>query len=149
MSDANAHDFIAALPLGYQTILGERGANLSGGEQQRLSIARAFLKNTPILLLDEATANLDLENEKQIQQAIRLLSRNRTVLMVGHRLATMTYADKIIVLEKGRVVAQGKHHVLLENSPTYQKLWQDQEFARDWAINNVRETSNSPKGKLS
>jgi ATP-binding cassette subfamily B protein len=131
---ARAHDFIQALPLGYDTPLGERGAGLSGGERQRLSIARALLKDAPILLLDEATASVDAENEALIQQALDTLCQGRTVLMIAHRLRTVMHADRIIVLDAGRVAGQGRHDELLRDCPAYQRLWRDHESARDWSL---------------
>ena len=131
---ACAHEFIVALPQGYDTPLGERGARLSGGERQRLSIARALLKDAPILLLDEATASVDAENEALIQQALDALCRGRTVLMIGHRLHTVMRADHIVVMDSGRVAGQGTHDALLRDCPTYQCLWRDHEQARDWSL---------------
>lgn len=131
---AQAHAFILALPQGYDTVLGERGARLSGGERQRLSIARALLKDAPLLLLDEATASLDAENEALIQQALAELCRNRTVLMIAHRLRTVMGAHRIVVMDRGRVVGQGRHEALLRDCPVYQQLWHDHERARDWTL---------------
>ncbi|ODP31708.1 hypothetical protein A9762_06785 [Pandoraea sp. ISTKB] len=131
---AQAHDFIVALPQGYDTPLGERGARLSGGERQRLSIARAMLKDAPILLLDEATASIDAENEAAIQAALQTLCRDRTVLMIAHRLRTVMHADRIVVLDAGRVAGIGKHDALLRDCAVYRRLWHDHEAARDWAL---------------
>ncbi|MGL6019812.1 MAG: ABC transporter ATP-binding protein [Gibbsiella quercinecans] len=131
---AQAHDFICALPQGYETILGERGASLSGGERQRLSIARALLKDAPILLLDEVTASIDAENETLIQQALNQLCAGRTVLMIAHRLGTVMHADNIVVLEKGRVAGQGTHDALLASCPVYQRLWKDYIQAEEWSL---------------
>jgi subfamily B ATP-binding cassette protein MsbA len=110
---ANAHDFIIASPDGYQTVIGDRGAKLSGGQRQRLSIARAVLKNPPILILDEATSALDTESEKLVQEAITNLMKNRTVLVIAHRLSTIQYADEIVVLHGGQIVERGTHDELL------------------------------------
>ncbi|WMD22244.1 ABC transporter ATP-binding protein [Achromobacter seleniivolatilans] len=131
---ASAHDFIMALPLGYETVIGERGARLSGGERQRLSIARALLKDAPILLLDEATASVDAENEALVQDALSSLCRGRTVLMIAHRLHTVMQADRIVVMEQGRVAGQGSHAELLSGCAAYQALWRDHEAARDWRL---------------
>lgn len=119
---AAAHDFIQALPQGYATYLGERGVRLSGGQRQRIAIARAILKNPPILLLDEATSALDAESEQLVQGALERAAANRTTLVIAHRLATVKEADRIVVLEDGRIVAQGRHEELLHSSPLYARL---------------------------
>lgn len=121
---AHAHEFIEALPEGYKTELGEKGAQLSGGQRQRIAIARAILKDPKILLLDEATSALDAQSEYHVQQALNELMKNRTTLIIAHRLATIIHADKIIVLEHGKVVATGKHQELLASSSLYQRLAQ-------------------------
>lgn len=131
---ARAYDFIQALPQRYDTMLGERGARLSGGEKQRLSIARAILKDAPVLLLDEATAFTDPENEARIQEALTELCTGRTVLVVAHRLSTIATADHIVVLDGGRVSAQGTHAELLIRSPLYQRLWRSHTQALDWSF---------------
>jgi ATP-binding cassette, subfamily B, bacterial IrtA/YbtP len=131
---ARADEFIGALPQGYDTPLGERGARLSGGERQRLSIARALLKNAPVLLLDEATAFADPESEACIQDALSVLCRGRTVLIVAHRLATIVNADQIVVLDHGRVQGTGTHAELLESCPPYRELWTRHRGASDWSI---------------
>jgi subfamily B ATP-binding cassette protein MsbA len=119
---AAAHEFIMALPNGYDSVVGERGMKLSGGQRQRLSIARAMLKNAPILLLDEATSALDSESEQAVQTALRLLMRNRTTLVIAHRLSTVVHADLIYVLDAGRVVESGSHDELLAMGGTYAQL---------------------------
>lgn len=123
---ANAHDFIMQLPKGYDTVIGERGIKLSGGERQRLSIARALLKNPPILILDEATSNLDAESEILIQEAIERLMKNRTVFVIAHRLSTIRNADRIIVIDNGKIVQEGKHEELVKREGLYQKLYKMQ-----------------------
>ena len=131
---ACCEEFINKLPNGYQTMLGENGSTLSGGERQRLSIARALLKDAPIVLLDEATASLDPENEALIQQAIGALIENKTVLVIAHRLRTVTEADKIIVLDRGRIVEQGTHDQLLEQKGLYYRLFTIQQESLGWSV---------------
>ena len=123
---AFAHDFIMELPEGYETIIGERGARLSGGQKQRLTIARALLKNPALLILDEATSALDTESERIVQLALENLMQNRTSIVIAHRLSTILSAHLIVVMEEGRIVAQGKHHQLLETCPLYARLYQMQ-----------------------
>ena len=130
---ARAHEFISALPDGYETMVGDRGLNLSRGERQRLQIARALLKDAPILLLDEPTASVDPATEWEIQQSLNALLRGKTVLAVTHRLGTIVDADQIVVLDRdGRIEASGTHAQLLENSLTYARLWSDYSGAIDW-----------------
>jgi subfamily B ATP-binding cassette protein MsbA len=119
---ANAHEFIVKTELSYQTPIGDRGVKLSGGQRQRLSIARAVLKNPPILILDEATSALDTESEKLVQEALTNLMQNRTVLVIAHRLSTIQHADEILVLKEGEIIERGTHEQLLENSGVYKKL---------------------------
>ena len=131
---AACHDFIMALPGGYDTMVGEGGSTLSGGERQRISIARALLKDAPIVLLDEATAALDPENEVHIQSAINVLTRDKTVIVIAHRLRSITGADQILVLDDGRIVQSGRHEGLLNQPGIYQRLWQEQQRAGSWRM---------------
>jgi len=120
---ANAIEFIEDMPLGFETVIGEKGVKLSGGQKQRIAIARAILKNPPILILDEATSSLDTESEQLVQQAIEQLMKDRTVLVIAHRLSTVRNADKIIVMEKGRIIEKGKHSELYQKDGTYRRLY--------------------------
>ena len=126
---ANAHEFISQMPEGYQSNIGDRGGKLSGGQRQRISIARAVLKNPPILILDEATSALDTESEKLVQDALQNLMANRTTLVIAHRLSTIQYADEIIVLNKGVIEERGSHQELLQSKGLYKKLYDLQSFA--------------------
>ena len=119
---AFAHDFIGALPDGYQTFLGERGVRLSGGQRQRISIARAMLKNPPLLLLDEATSALDAESERMVQAALESAMKGRTTLVIAHRLATVQRADRIVVMEAGKIVETGTHAQLVASGGLYARL---------------------------
>lgn len=121
---ASCHDFITALPDGYNTIVGESGSHLSGGEKQRISIARAILKDAPIVLLDEATSAIDPDNEVYIQQAINELVKNKTLIIIAHRLKTIREADQILVMQDGKLVESGTHEELIRNKGSYQKFWQ-------------------------
>ncbi len=131
---AACHDFILSLPEGYQTKIGEGGASLSGGERQRISIARAIIKDAPIIILDEATANVDPENEEALMQAIHSLTKDKTIIMIAHRLKTVERADQIVVLDKGRIVEQGKHRELLAKQGLYSRFIQERRSAASWRI---------------
>jgi ATP-binding cassette subfamily B protein len=131
---ARAHDFICALPNGYDTVLGEGGGALSGGERQRISIARALLKDAPIVLLDEATASVDAYAEREIQRAIHELVKRKTVVVIAHRLRTIRSAHRIVVLDRGRVAESGTHQELLAAGGTYAALWREQERAKGWRL---------------
>ena len=119
---ANAHEFIMALEQGYDTRIGDRGMNLSGGQRQRLCIARAVLKNPPILILDEATSSLDTESERLVQDALSKVMSQRTSIVIAHRLSTIQFADEIVVLQKGQIIERGKHDELIALGGVYKKL---------------------------
>ena len=131
---ACCHDFISALPQGYDTVIGEGGSTLSGGEKQRISIARAKLKDAPINLLDEATASVDPENEVHLQQAISALVKNKTLIVIAHRLSTIRDADQILVVNNGKIVEKGVHAELIQQKGIYQKFWNIRQKARNWKL---------------
>ncbi|SNU05191.1 ATP-binding cassette, subfamily B [Lachnospiraceae bacterium] len=131
---ARCHDFIMSLPNGYDTVIGEGGASLSGGEKQRLSIARAIMKDSPIIILDEATANVDPENEKELTEAIENLTREKTIIMIAHRLKTVRHADQIFVVDKGKIVQKGKHEELIKEDGIYKTFVSGRKQAVSWKI---------------
>jgi len=133
---AHCHEFIARLPHGYQTRVGEIGGTLSGGERQRISIARAILKDAPIVILDEPTAALDTESELAVQQAIDELVQNRTVIVIAHRLSTIVGADQIVVLEDGKIKQIGKHDELISQDGRYLSMWQAQQNVKNWHLHS-------------
>jgi ATP-binding cassette subfamily B protein len=131
---AKCHEFIMNLPKGYNTVVGESGSTLSGGEKQRIAIARAILKDSPIVLLDEATASIDPENEREIQQALNKLVDNKTIIIIAHKLATIKEAHQIVVLDEGQIVEKGTHEELLVNKGIYSDFWSRRQKARNWKI---------------
>nr|MCR5810359.1 ATP-binding cassette domain-containing protein [Lachnospiraceae bacterium] len=131
---AACHEFIMSLPDGYDTMVGEGGSTLSGGEKQRISIARALLKDAPVILLDEATSSLDPENEVLIQQAISALVEDKTVIVIAHRLQSVCNADQIVVLDDGCITEKGTHDELLAYKGPYARLWDEQNHAGSWRI---------------
>ncbi len=131
---AQIHDFIMSLPDGYQTRAGDRGTRLSGGQRQRITIARAILRDAPIVVLDEATAFADPENEEEVIRALANLMRHRTVIVIAHRLATIKDVDQIVVIDEGRVVEKGRHQFLLEQGGVYRRLWRNYETAQQWDL---------------
>ena len=133
---ARCHEFIEALPEGYNTLIGEGGASLSGGEKQRISIARAMLKDAGIIIFDEATANIDTENEDKLKEAIESLTKNKTVIMIAHRLKTIRNADQILVLKDGEIVERGSHEELIKNNGLYSDLINAKAKAESWKLNN-------------
>lgn len=131
---ARCHDFIEALPEGYETVVGEGGASLSGGEKQRISIARAMMKDAPVIFLDEATANVDPENENELMQAIEALTKEKTVIMIAHRLKTVEHADQILVIDHGRIVQQGSHAELMAQDGIYKAFISERREAASWKV---------------
>ncbi len=131
---ACCHDFISALPNGYDTVIGEGGASLSGGERQRISIARAIMKDSPVIILDEATANVDPENERELMEAVAELTKEKTVIMIAHRLKTVRNADQIVVIDKGRIAEQGKHEELMRLGGIYSRFIESRKEAVSWKL---------------
>lgn len=127
---ANAHEFISSMPNGYDTNIGDRGIKMSGGQRQRISIARAVLKNPPVMILDEATSALDTESERLVQDALLKLMKNRTSVVIAHRLSTIQHADEIVVLDKAEIVERGTHHELLSKGGFYSRLIAMQSFGK-------------------
>ena len=128
---AEIHDFIKSLPDGYETQIGEGGHKLSGGQRQRISIARAVLKDAPILVLDEATSSVDNETEEALQKSLDFISKNRTTIVIAHRLSTIRHSNSIIVLDDGKVIESGKHEQLIDNKSSYYRLWNVQTGVRE------------------
>ena len=131
---ARCHEFIMKLPQGYETVIGEAGGTLSGGERQRLSIARAMMRDAPVIILDEATANVDPENEKELMEAISELTQEKTVIMIAHRLKTVRHADQILVLENGEIIERGTHEELMAQDGIYRHFINDRERAVGWKL---------------
>ena len=131
---ARCHDFILKLPQGYDTVIGEAGGTLSGGERQRLSIARAMMKDAPIIILDEATANVDPENEKELMEAVAELTHDKTVIMIAHRLKTVRHADQILVVDRGQIVQRGTHDELMGQDGIYRRFINGREKAVGWKL---------------
>ena len=143
---AHAHDFILGFPGGYDTPVGEHGMQLSGGQRQRIAIARALIKNAPIILLDEATAALDSESERHVQEAIAELRKGRTTLVIAHRLSTIMHADNILVVEDGLVVESGRHDELLRKGGRYAAFYRLQLREQGPALRNARRRLKAPAG---
>ena len=131
---ARCHEFISALPDGYDTVVGEAGSTLSGGEKQRISIARAILKDAPIIILDEATSSVDPENEHELLVAIKELTKGKTLISIAHRLTTVRDADQIIVIDSGKLVQQGTHEQLMAKEGIYRRFWRQREAAIGWRL---------------
>ena len=131
---ARCHGFIMALPKGYDTVVGEGGGTLSGGEKQRISIARSILKNAPIIILDEATANVDPESEQELTAAIEALTKEKTIMMIAHRLKTVRHADNILVIDGGKIVQSGTHDELMHQGGIYRRFVESRELAVGWKV---------------
>ena len=131
---ACCHEFISQLPNGYNTVIGEGGSSLSGGQKQRISIARAIMKDAPVVILDEATANVDPENEKDLMDAIEALTKEKTIIMIAHRLKTVRHADQIVVIDKGRIAQQGTHEQLMTQDGIYKRFVDAREQAVSWKL---------------
>ena len=131
---ACCHDFIMELPEEYETVIGEGGASLSGGEKQRISIARAIMKDSPVIVLDEATANVDPENEADLIEAIDALTKEKTIIMIAHRLKTVRNADQIVVIENGRIAQQGTHNALMQEDGIYRNFVESRREAASWRL---------------
>ena len=131
---ACCHEFISQLPNGYDTVIGEGGSSLSGGQKQRISIARAIMKDAPVVILDEATANVDPENEKDLMDAIEALTKEKTIIMIAHRLKTVRHADQIVVVDKGRIAQQGTHEQLMTQDGIYKRFVDAREQAVSWKL---------------
>ncbi|MPN38567.1 Iron import ATP-binding/permease protein IrtA [bioreactor metagenome] len=140
---AQCHEFIQRLPQGYHTVIGTRGVHLSGGERQRLAIARAIVKDAPILVLDEATAFADPENEHLIQKAFEKLMRGKTVIIIAHRLSTVRGANQILVMDKGRLAESGTHEALLAAGGRYHDMWEMFSRSLDWSMGTERGVSSN------
>ena len=136
---ACCHDFIMKLPQGYDTMIGSGNGKLSGGEAQRISIARAILKNAPIVILDEALAYTDAENENQIQTAIKNLVRDKTLIVIAHRLQSIAEADQILVMQDGKIIERGTHQTLMSGDTEYKSLWDLQHTADEWSLDGQAE----------
>ena len=134
---ARCHDFILSLPNGYDTVIGEGGASLSGGEKQRISIARAIMKDAPVIILDEATANVDPENETELTAAIEALTREKTIIMIAHRLKTVRHADQIFVIDNGRIAQKGTHDELMRQEGIYKSFVEGRREAASWKLTSV------------
>lgn len=134
MVAASIWSLLMALPDGYETIIGEGGANLSGGEKQRISIARAIMKDAPIVILDEATANVDPESEQELTNAIEALTKEKTIIMIAHRLKTVRHADNILVIDGGKIVQSGTHEQLMQQGGIYRRFVESRELAVGWKV---------------